>query len=248
MKNFRRQNIEKGATTHLDFENIPQKLGFLSVIFQRICRLCRKAETMIEFNYKEEYGVYRVTLKTSETAPGTLHKMVKAMFFMGFEILSGDIRTIKDGDSMISYDEFLLRSPETDSKIKASKLGILMSSVFSDDNALEEMIQTSSEIDIRNTFYLGQDSQLEFEDLPGNSATKFYLEAPDRKGLLYFVTGVLKDLGINILSGEVRTDGKSLKAQDTFILTDSRTDLGFAGSSTEERIRRYILQSSLNQV
>lgn len=248
MKNFRRQNIEKGATTHLDFENIPRKLGFLSDIFQRICRLCRKAETMIEFNYKEEYGVYRVTLKTSETAPGTLHKMVKAMFFMGFEILSGDIRTVKDGDSMISYDEFLLRSPETDSKIKASKLGILMSSVFSDDNALEEMIQTSSEIDIRNTFYLGQDSQLEFEDVPGNSATKFYLEAPDRKGLLYFVTGVLKDLGINILSGEVRTDGKSLKAQDTFILTDSRTGLGFAGSSTEERIRRYILQSSLNQV
>lgn len=220
----------------------------MSVIFQGICRLCRKAETMIEFNYKEEYGVYRVTLKTSETAPGTLHKMVKAMFFMGFEILSGDIRTIKDGDSMISYDEFLLKSPETDSKIKASKLGVLMSSVFSDDNALEEMIQTSSEIDIRNTFYLGQDSQLEFEDLPGNSATKFYLEAPDRKGLLYFVTGVLKDLGINILSGEVRTDGKSLKAQDTFILTDSRTGLGFAGSSTEERIRRYILQSSLNQV
>ncbi|EMK00637.1 ACT domain-containing protein [Leptospira sp. WS58.C1] len=203
---------------------------------------------MIEFNYKEEYGVYRVTLKTSETAPGTLHKMVKAMFFMGFEILSGDIRTIKEGESMISYDEFLLRSSETDSKIKASKLGILMSSVFSDDNALEEMIQTSSEIDIRNTFYLGQDSQLEFEDLPGNSATKFYLEAPDRKGLLYFVTGVLKDLGINILSGEVRTDGKSLKAQDTFILTDSRTGLGFSGSSIEERIRRYILQSSLNQV
>lgn len=205
-------------------------------------------KSMIEFNYKEEYGVYRVTLKTSETAPGTLHKMVKAMFFMGFEILSGDIRTIKEGDSSVSYDEFLLRSSETDSKIKASKLGILMSSVFSDEKALEEMIQTSSEIDIRNTFYLGKDSQLEFEDLPDGSATRFYLEAPDRKGLLYFVTGVLKDLGINILSGEVRTDGKSSKAQDTFVLTDSKTDSGFADTSVEERIRRYILQSSLNQV
>lgn len=110
------------------------------------------------------------------------------------------------------------------------------------------MIQTSSEIDIRNTFYLSKDSQLEFEDLPDGSATKFYLEAPDRKGLLYFVTGVLKDLGINILSGEVRTDGATNKALDTFLLTDSRTETGFAGSSVEERVRRYILQSSLNQV
>ncbi|EMN73375.1 hypothetical protein LEP1GSC100_2202 [Leptospira interrogans serovar Bataviae str. UI 08561] len=35
---------------------------------------------MIQFHYKENGGFYTVTLKTSETAPGTLHKMVKAMF------------------------------------------------------------------------------------------------------------------------------------------------------------------------
>ncbi|PJZ71562.1 amino acid-binding protein [Leptospira perolatii] len=203
---------------------------------------------MIDFHYKEENGFYRVVLKTSETAPGTLHKMVKAIYFMGFEIVSGDIRTIREGNSFLSQDEFVLRSSETDSKIKASKLGILMSSVFSEESTLEEMIQTSSEIDIRNTFHLNQDSKLEFQDLPDGSGTDFFLETADRKGLLYFITGVLKDLGINIISGEVRTDDVSHKAKDKFVLTDPKTNSGFAGSSLEERIRRYILQSSLNQV
>ncbi|MBM9579068.1 ACT domain-containing protein [Leptospira sp. 201903070] len=200
---------------------------------------------MINFHYKEENGLYTVTLKTSETAPGTLHKMVKAMFFMGWEIVSGDIQTIEEKGQLFSYDVFTLKSEETDSKIKASKLGILMSSVFTEDSALEEIIHHSSEIDLRNTHHLSNDSKLDFEDIEGGNRTKLYLEAPDRKGLLYFVTGVLKENGINIHSATIRTDRTGNRAQDTFVLSDSK-GTGFAGSSLEERVSRNILEISLN--
>lgn len=204
-----------------------------------------RLNSMINFHYKEENGLYTVTLKTSETAPGTLHKMVKAMFFMGWEIVSGDIQTIEENGQLFSYDVFTLKSEETDSKIKASKLGILMSSVFTEDSALEEIIHHSSEIDLRNTYHLSNDSKLEFEDVEGGARTKLYLEAPDRKGLLYFVTGVLKENGINIHSATIRTDRTGNQAQDTFILTDPKGG-GFAGSSLEERVSRNILEISLN--
>ncbi|MDI7209627.1 ACT domain-containing protein [Leptospira santarosai] len=200
---------------------------------------------MIHFHYKENDGFYTVTLKTSETAPGTLHKMVKAMFFMGWEIVSGDIETIEEEGRFYSYDIFMLRSDETDSKIKASKLGVLMSSVFTDDFALEEMIHHSSEVDLRNTYHLSPDSKLEFENIELGTKTKFTLEAPDRKGLLYFVTGVLKENGINIHSATIRTDRTGNRAQDTFILSDTKGG-GFAGSSLEDRVSRNILEISLN--
>ncbi|WP_061221257.1 ACT domain-containing protein [Leptospira borgpetersenii] len=201
---------------------------------------------MIHFHYKENDGFYTVTLKTSETAPGTLHKMVKAMFFMGWEIVSGDIKTIEEKGQFYSYDIFTLKSDETDSKIKASKLGVLMSSVFTDDFALEEIIHHSSEIDLRNTYHLGPDSKLEFEDIELGTKTKFTLEAPDRKGLLYFVTEVLKENGINIHSATIRTDRTGNRAQDTFILSDTKGKRGFAGSSLEDRVSRNILEISLN--
>ncbi|EKR62695.1 MULTISPECIES: ACT domain-containing protein [Leptospira] len=201
---------------------------------------------MIHFHYKENDGFYTVTLKTTETAPGTLHKMVKAMFFMGWEIVSGDIRTIEEEGQFYSYDIFTLKSDETDSKIKASKLGVLMSSVFTDDFALEEIIHHSSEVDLRNTYHLGPDSKLEFEDIESGTKTKFTLEAPDRKGLLYFVTGVLKENGINIHSATIRTDRTGNRAQDTFILSDTKAGKGFAGSSLEDRVSRNILEISLN--
>ncbi|MDI7190610.1 ACT domain-containing protein [Leptospira santarosai] len=200
---------------------------------------------MIHFHYKENDGFYTVTLKTSETAPGTLHKMVKAMFFMGWEIVSGDIETIEEEGRFYSYDIFMLRSDETDSKIKASKLGVLMSSVFTDDFVLEEMIHHSSEVDLRNTYHLSPDSKLEFENIELGTKTKFTLEAPDRKGLLYFVTGVLKENGINIHSATIRTDRTGNRAQDTFILSDTKGG-GFAGSSLEDRVSRNILEISLN--
>lgn len=200
---------------------------------------------MIQFHYKENDGLYTVTLKTSETAPGTLHKMVKAMFFMGWEIVSGDIETIEENGQLFSYDVFTLKSDETDSKIKASKLGILMSSVFTEDSALEEIIHHSSEIDLRNTYHLSTDSKLEFNDIEMGTKTKFTLEAPDRKGLLYFVTGVLKENGINIYSATIRTDRTGNRAQDTFILSDVKGS-GFAGTSLEDRVSRNILEISLN--
>ncbi|AYV56083.1 ACT domain-containing protein [Leptospira kmetyi] len=200
---------------------------------------------MIQFHYKENDGLYTVTLKTSETAPGTLHKMVKAMFFMGWEIVSGDIETIEENGQFFSYDVFTLKSDETDSKIKASKLGILMSSVFTEDSALEEIIHHSSEIDLRNTYHLSTDSKLEFNDIEMGTKTKFTLEAPDRKGLLYFVTGVLKENGINIHSATIRTDRTGNRAQDTFILSDVK-GAGFAGTSLEDRVSRNILEISLN--
>ncbi|TGM08957.1 ACT domain-containing protein [Leptospira barantonii] len=200
---------------------------------------------MIQFHYKENDGLYTVTLKTSETAPGTLHKMVKAMFFMGWEIVSGDIETIQENGQFFSYDVFTLKSEETDSKIKASKLGILMSSVFTEDSALEEIIHHSSEIDLRNTYHLSTDSKLEFNDIEMGTKTKFTLEAPDRKGLLYFVTGVLKENGINIHSATIRTDRTGNRAQDTFILSDVKGS-GFAGTSLEDRVSRNILEISLN--
>ncbi|ABJ74877.1 ACT domain-containing protein [Leptospira borgpetersenii] len=201
---------------------------------------------MIHFHYKVNDGFYTVTLKTSETAPGTLHKMVKAMFFMGWEIVSGDIKTIEEEGQFYSYDIFTLKSDETDSKIKASKLGVLMSSVFMDDFALEEIIHHASEIDLRNTYHLGPDSKLEFEDIELGTKTKFTLEAPDRKGLLYFVTEVLKENGINIHSATIRTDRTGNRAQDTFILSDTKGKRGFAGSSLEDRVSRNILEISLN--
>lgn len=144
---------------------------------------------MIQFHYKENGGFYTVTLKTSETAPGTLHKMVKAMFFMGWEIVSGDIETIEEGGQFYSYDIFTLKSEETDSKIKASKLGVLMSSVFTDDFVLEEIIHHSSEIDLRNTFHLSADSRLEFEDVEFATRTKFHSKLQIERGFSILLLG-----------------------------------------------------------
>lgn len=191
---------------------------------------------MLEFQYKElRSSTYRVTLKTDLTEPGTLHKMVKAMFFLGWVIVSGKITTIREEGKDYSIDEFILTSDEAESARKASKLGVLMSSVFSEQSELDSMIEESNLVEPKIFESLGKDSELVFSDVADGKSTCFYLESRDRRGLLYFVTKVLFENSVSIVEGELLTDESSGRAKDTFYLVDSEGK-GFANTELADRL------------
>lgn len=173
---------------------------------------------MINFSWtQEEDGSYRLSVRTPVTTSGTLYRLTAAIYMVGLDILSGDIRTVREGDIEYSEDIFLLMpdgstGQDLSGEISA-RLGILMESLLSENADPDRMLEENGiRVSPLITFF-DNAPEIVFEDLPDKLETRFYIETVNRRGLLYHLTRILAREQINIVSGKVRTSAQG-RAED----------------------------------
>ncbi len=196
---------------------------------------------MIEFQYKTLDEEILVTLKTNITEIGTFHRMATVVYTLGWDILSGEISTIIENGTEFAIDTLKLKSTSGTNSKKAVEIGILMDSVFSKKNNLEEFL---SKYEFKQPFvkdFFREKAELIFEDDENLKQTCFYIEADSGRGLLYHLTKVLAENQINIISGKIETDKLTARAKDTFYLLDDKGFM-FGKTSKADEIRKQILK------
>lgn len=196
---------------------------------------------MIDFNYSTQGGEIIITLKIPITEIGTLHKMVAVIYSLDWDINSGDIRTLSDGEIVYSFDTFKIRKEPKKKYATPSELSLLMEAVFSEETNLDEIYK---KIDLKKPKprkFFKSKSELVFQDDLEKNHTIFYIEAENAKGLLFYLTKVLKDYRIDIIEAVIETDPYTMMAKDTFYLRDSMGNL-FGDQPIAEEIRKKILK------
>lgn len=201
---------------------------------------------MIDFHYKTLDDEILVTLKTDVTEIGTFHRMASVIFFLGWDILSGEILTVNENGTDFAIDTLRLKADGNGGSKKAVEIGIMMDAIFSKRKSLDELLQNFEKRtpNIRNFFR--ERAELIFQDEPEKNQTCFYIEADSGRGLLYHVTKVLLENRINILSGLIETDEITQRAKDTFYLVDHNGKM-FGATDKAEEIRNQILKPLFNQ-
>lgn len=196
---------------------------------------------MIEFQYKTLDEEILVTLKTNITEIGTFHRMATVVYTLGWNILSGEISTIQENGIEYAIDTLKLKSITGTNSKKAVEIGILMDSIFSKKNNLEEFL---SKYEFKQPYvkdFFREKAELIFEDDETLKQTCFYIEADSGRGLLYHLTKVLAENQINIISGKIETDKITSRAKDTFYLLDDKGSM-FGKTSKADEIRKQILK------
>ncbi|MCS7205769.1 MAG: ACT domain-containing protein [Leptospiraceae bacterium] len=167
-----------------------------------------------------ERNIY-LKIVTDHTERGTLYRLATAIFVMGMDIHSGDIKTKQDEEGKeYSEDVFILRNPK---ELKAfgdfaAQLGVLMESLLNRDSDPEQLLAMNPERklpDIKEIFSSNFDFII--EEIPKKNQILFYFEAKDRPGLLLSITKFLYENKINIIEATIRTEYDDI-AKDSFIL------------------------------
>lgn len=167
--------------------------------------------------------------------------MITVIYGLEWDILSGDIRTIIEDGKEFTFDLLRIRKSSKKSYALASELGLLMDTVFSPENDLQEIIKKIESRKMGPKSFFQSRSELVFEDDPDKNATVFYIETENARGLLYYLTKVLKDYKIDIRDAKIETDPYTQMAKDTFYLRDSEGKL-FGKLPIAEEIRQKILK------
>jgi len=183
-------------------------------------------------------GNIRIHIKTPVVEIGTLYRLTAAIFTMGLDIVSGDIKTfIKDGESY-SDDEFILRQSDqsiSEGEISA-KLGIMMEAILRDHTDPDEFMKVENIQPPRKLEFFDVEPVIVFQSDDKTNTTQFHIEAPNRTGLLFHLTRILARENIDIIKAAIRTEGDYL-AQDTFFLQCNGRKLE---KETAERLEREI--------
>ena len=196
---------------------------------------------MVDFHYTTQGEDIILTLKTPITAIGTLHKMITVIYSLEWDILSGDIRTLVEDGREFSFDMLRIRKSSKKSKASASELALLMDTVFSPENDLQDIVKKIESKRPEPKSYFRSRSELIFEDDIAKNATVFYIETENARGLLYYLTKVLRDYRIDIRDATIETDPYTQIAKDTFYLRDSSGNL-FGKLPLAEEVRQKILK------
>jgi UTP:GlnB (protein PII) uridylyltransferase len=196
---------------------------------------------MIDFNYSTHGEEIILTLKTDVTEIGTFHRMAKVIYILGWDIISGDIRTISEHGTDFALDILKIRSDGRNSHDKAVEIGYLMDAIFSRKQDIQILLKDYKYKPVEPRNFFREKAELIFEDDINKNATVFYIEADSGRGLLYHITKVLLDYKINIISGIIDTDPITERARDTFYLLDSEGKL-FGDKEIVNKIREDILK------
>ena len=196
---------------------------------------------MIEFKYSAQGEGIIITLKTPVTEVGTLHKMVSVIYSLDWDIVSGDIKTIVEDGVSYSYDTFKIKKVLKKKFATPGELALLMESVFNSGSNLDEICRQIDSKKSKPRKFFKSKSELVFQDDIEKKVTIFYIEAENAKGLLFYLTKVLKDYRIDILEATIDTDLETKMARDTFYLRDSNGNL-FGNLPIAEEIRIKILK------
>ncbi|MCB1143489.1 MAG: amino acid-binding protein [Leptospiraceae bacterium] len=197
---------------------------------------------MIEFNFSSQGDEVQITLKTDINQIGTFHKMVAVIYKYDWDILSGDIKTIEEDGRTYVYDILRLKSEPGSSPRMTTELGLLMETVFSSDDSILENIYKETFSKKRTKSFFHDQAELIFEDDQSKNWTEMYIEADSGKGFLFYLTKILRENSVDIISAEIETDLSSIKACDTFYLRDGN-GFPFADKPLAEKLRNEIIKN-----
>ncbi len=195
---------------------------------------------MLEFQYKREKSNILISLKTDSTQFGTFHRIATIIYALKLDILSGELGTVFENGHHYTVDSFLLQADENNLSNAAFQLGVMMDSLFSKNAKFEEILSKLQIQEPAVATFFKESPEFIFTDLSEKGETCLYLESSSGRGLLYYVSRILMENKIDIISATIETDPKSGRAKDSFYLKTS-DGLMFASSPLAEKIRNQIL-------
>jgi len=166
-----------------------------------------------------EKNIY-LKIKTEHTEKGTLYRLATAIFILGLDIFSGEIKTVNQNNESYSEDTFILRFNESSQSINefSYQLGILMESLLNREIEPEKILATNSNKKVPT---LKEIIEAGFDYIIDENKAKnqilFYFETIDRSGLLVSMTKFFYENNINIIEAKILTEYEKV-AKDTFIL------------------------------
>jgi len=195
---------------------------------------------LLEFQYKREKSNILISLKTDSTQFGTFHRIATIIYALKLDILSGELGTVFENGHHYTVDSFLLQADENNLSNAAFQLGVMMDSLFSKNAKFEEILSKLQIQEPAVATFFKESPEFIFTDLSEKGETCLYLESSSGRGLLYYVSRILMENKIDIISATIETDPKSGRAKDSFYLKTS-DGLMFASSPLAEKIRNQIL-------
>ncbi len=176
---------------------------------------------MIQFEcYPQSKNNIYLKIITDHTEKGTLYRLASAIFILGLDIHSGEIKTKEYNGKMISEDVFILKTSEGFNTFSdfSSKLGILMESLLNRNQEPENILLNNSNRRFPSTEEIFQNGfEFVIEEYPDKNQFLFYFETNDRSGLLVSIAKFFYENQINIIEGKIQTDYENT-AKDSFLL------------------------------
>lgn len=200
----------------------------------------RESKKLIEFQYKREKENILISLKTDSTQIGTFHRIATIIYALKLDILSGELSTIIENGKEFTIDSFILQADGQDTTHAAFQLGMMMDSLFSKNAKFEEILEKLQIQEPAVGTFFKENPEFIFSDIPELNQTCLYLESSAGRGLLYYVSRILMQNHVNILSATIETDMETGRAKDSFYLTDKNGKV-FASSDLALKIRSEIL-------
>ncbi|TGN11026.1 hypothetical protein [Leptospira ilyithenensis] len=195
---------------------------------------------MIQFQYKREKNNILISLKTDSTQYGTFHRIATIIYALKLDILSGELGTIEENGVQFTVDSFILQAEDNNTTQAAFQLGVMMDSLFSQNAKFEEILEKLQIPEPAIGTFFKESPEFIFTDLTEKNQTCLYLESSAGRGLLYYVSRILMENKINIISATIETDQQSGRAKDSFYLTSAGGAM-FASTPLSEKIRNEIL-------
>jgi len=195
---------------------------------------------LLEFNYKREKQNILISLKTDTTQFGTFHRIATIIYALKLDILSGELGTVEENGHHYTVDSFILQADENTVSQAAFQLGVMMDSLFSKNAKFEEILSKLQIQEPAVSTFFKENPEFIFSDIHEKNETCLYLESSAGRGLLYYVSRILMENKINIISATIETDPINGRAKDSFYLTNSEGEM-FASSPLAEKIRTQIL-------
>lgn len=171
----------------------------------------------------------RINIKTDATRPGTLFKLASAIYALNLNVVSGNILTQTIDNQPYSIDQFILSSSQNSSRHfsineATALLGELMETILSENFDYLELLKKYETQYPINLFKDNPDAILHTSHAPDHKATKLIIHSNDKKGLLFHITHVLSDLGINVINATILTTNEG-QIEDTFYVSQNDQSL-----------------------
>jgi len=195
---------------------------------------------MISFQYKKEKQNILISLKTDAVQYGTFHRIATLIYALKLDIVSGELGTVEEDGVQYTLDSFLLKSMDADPNNAAYQLAVLMDSLFKQQTAYDDILAKLQIPEPPIAMFFKENPEFIFTDLPDQAKTCFYLETSAGRGLLYYISKILMEFQIDIVSATIETDEKTERARDTFYLRDKFGKM-FGGTDLASQIRLAIL-------
>ncbi len=179
---------------------------------------------MLQFEcYPTNENQIFLKIKTDHTEEGTLYRLSAALFFLGMDIIKGEIKTIIDEVKKQTYSEdiFILRAINQNFSFNefTYQLGILMDALLDRNQDPEELL-LNLKIHREKIPTLKEFIEAGFEyvidEIPGKKQIYFYFETSDRPGLLLAISKFFFEQKINVINAEIETERQI--AKDIFYL------------------------------